>query len=379
MFGKRIPLFKLFGFNVQMHTSLLVLALFITWSLATSVFPDWFEGFSIITYWLMGIAGAVGLLISIVFHEFCHSIVARSYGLPMRGITLFIFGGVAEMKHEPPSAKAEFMMAIAGPLSSFLLAVLLFQLIKLINQYQVAAPIANVLKYLALLNIVLACFNLLPGFPLDGGRILRSILWGIKKDLIWATRIATGLGSTFGVILIVFGITIAFIDNDILGGLWVCLIGMFLRGASKTSYKQLLLRHRLEKQKVRSFLKSEPICAPASITIEELVRDYFYKYQQKIFGIINNNQLLVGCVTIDQIKQVPKEQWSVRSVGEITQKLSYKNTITADADALEALSSMTGTRSKHLIVVEEGQVIGTISLEDMLKLVSLKMELEGKR
>jgi signal-transduction protein with cAMP-binding, CBS, and nucleotidyltransferase domain len=109
-----------------------------------------------------------------------------------------------------------------------------------------------------------------------------------------------------------------------------------------------------------------------------LVRDYFYKYQQKIFGVINDNQLLVGCVTIDQIKQVPKEQWSVRSVGEITQKLSYKNTITADADALEALSSMTGTRSKHLIVVEEGQVIGTISLEDMLKLVSLKMELEGK-
>jgi Zn-dependent protease len=377
MFGKRIPLFRLFGFNVQMHTSLLILALFITWSLATSVFPVWFEGLSVITYWLMGIGGAVGLLISIVFHEFCHSIVARQYGLPMQGITLFIFGGVAEMKHEPPSAKAEFMMAIAGPLSSFLLAGLIFLLHKIIIQYSFAVPIAQVLKYLVLLNVVLACFNLLPGFPLDGGRILRSILWGVKKDLEWATKIASRLGIAFGIMLIILGVTAA-LSGDILGGIWICLIGSFLRSASKTSYKQLLLRNRLEGRKVRSVLRPEAICAPASITIEQLVHDYFYRYHFKVFPVLSN-ELLVGCVTAQQIKQIPKEQWSVRTVGEIIQPLSYKNTITAEADAFEALLIMTRTGNKHLIVVEEGQVVGIITLDDMLKFFSLKIELEGKR
>ena len=378
MFGKRIPLFKLFGFKVQMHTSLLILALFITWSLATSAFPTWFKGFSVLTYWLMGIAGALGLLISIVFHEFCHSIVARKYGLPMRGITLFIFGGVAEMKHEPPSAKAEFMMAVAGPVSSLLLGGFAYLLHKGIGIYPPATPIASVLKYLAFLNVILACFNLLPGFPLDGGRILRSILWGIKKDLEWATRIASGLGSAFGVLLIALGLFAAF-TGDILGGIWMCLIGLFLRAASKTSYRQLILTTRIKGEKVKSLMQSEAIHVPTSITIEELVRNYSYKYHQKIFGVVNDNQLLIGCVIIDQIKQIPKEQWSVQKVGDITQKLSYKNTIPADADALEAFSSMTGNSNKHLIVVEEGQAVGTISLEDVLKFVSLKMELEGKR
>ncbi|MHC4132170.1 MAG: site-2 protease family protein [Planctomycetota bacterium] len=377
MLGKRIPLFRLFGFNVQMHTSLLILALFITWSLATSVFPEWFEGLSVITYWLMGIGGAVGLLISIVFHEFCHSIVARQFGLPMRGITLFIFGGVAEMKHEPPSAKAEFMMAIAGPLSSFLLAGFVFLLQNIIIKYSFAIPIAHVLKYLALLNVVLACFNLLPGFPLDGGRILRSILWGIKKDLEWATRIASSLGSAFGIMFVILGVTFAFTGN-ILGGIWLCLIGSFLRGASKTSYKQLLLRNRLEGQKVRSVFRPEPIFAPASITIEQLVKDYFYRYHLKVFPVLSN-ELLVGCVTAQQIKQIPKQQWPVRTVAEIIQPLSYKNTITAEADAFEALSIMTRTGNKHLIVVEEGQAVGMITLDDMLKFFSLKIELEGKR
>ncbi|MHC4265214.1 MAG: site-2 protease family protein [Planctomycetota bacterium] len=377
MFGKRIPLFRLFGFNVQMHSSLLILALFITWSLATSVFPEWFEGFSVITYWLMGLAGAVGLVISIVFHEFCHSIVARQFGLPMRGITLFIFGGVAEMKHEPPSAKAEFMMAIAGPVSSFLLAGFAFVLSKIIEQYQFSISIANVLKYIALLNIVLACFNLLPGFPLDGGRILRSILWGIRKDLEWATKIASWLGSGFGIMLIVFGVTVAFLNDDILGGIWLCLIGTFLRGASKTSYKQLLLRNRLEGRKVRSVFRPEAICAPASITIEQLVHDYFYRYHLKVFPVLSN-ELLVGYVTTQQIKQIPKEKWTTLTVGEITQPLSYKNTITPDADALEALSIMTNAGKKQLIVVEDGQVVGMITLDDILKYFSLKIELEGR-
>jgi len=378
MFGKRIPLFKLFGFKVQMHTSLLILALFITWSLATSLFPDWFKGFSVMTYWLMGITGAFGLLISIVFHEFCHSIVARRYGLPMRGITLFIFGGVAEMKHEPPSAKAEFMMAVAGPVSSFLLGGFAYLLHKGIGIYPPVAPIASVLKYLALLNVVLACFNLLPGFPLDGGRILRSILWGIKKDLHWATRIASGLGSAFGVLLIALGLLAAF-TGDILGGIWICLIGLFLRGASKTSYRQLVLRSGLKGEKVKMLMQPNTICAPDSITIDKLVRDYFYRYQQKLFGVVNDEQLLVGCVTIDQIKQIPKEQWSARTVKEITQRLTYKNITTPESDALETLSTMTGAGNKQMIVVNEGQAVGTISLEDVLKFVSLKTELETKR
>ena len=187
MFGKRMRLFKIFGFSVNIDASWFILAIFIIWSLAKGVFPEYFKGLSSKTYWWMGAGGAFGLFASIIFHELCHSIVAVRYGLPMKGITLFIFGGVAEMSDEPPSPKAEFLMAIAGPVSSVVLG-LVFYLIYFAGQrWGWPMPVNGVFSYLTWLNFVLAGFNMLPAFPLDGGRVFRSILWGAKRDLRWAT------------------------------------------------------------------------------------------------------------------------------------------------------------------------------------------------
>ena len=198
MFGHRMKLFKLLGFEVRIDASWIVIAVLVTWSLAKGAFPSWYPNLTPATYWIMGVVGALGLFVSIVAHEFCHSLVARKFGMPMKGITLFIFGGVAEMGDEPPTAKAEFMMAIAGPLSSLAIGGCCYLIYLLGLQSQWPTPVNAVNYYLFYINVILAAFNLLPAFPLDGGRVLRSILWGAKGNMRWATRVSSSIGSAFG-------------------------------------------------------------------------------------------------------------------------------------------------------------------------------------
>ena len=204
----------------------------------------------------MGVAGAVGLFLSIVFHEFWHSVIARHFGLPMKGITLFIFGGVAEMEDEPPNAKTELLMAIAGPISSVVLGGLFLA----VSWGGVAAhwpqPVWGVLQYLGWLNIILAVFNMIPAFPLDGGRVFRSILWAVKGDLRWSTRIAAAFGSGMGMLLIVLGL-FAFVTGSLITGVWYFLIGMFIRGAAQMSYRQVLIRNALGGEPVSHFMETE--------------------------------------------------------------------------------------------------------------------------
>jgi Zn-dependent protease/CBS domain-containing protein len=374
MFGKKIHLFSLFGFKVGLDFTWILLAVLVTWSLATGLFPHYFEGYSTSTYWWMGVAGAVGLFISIVFHEFCHSLVARRFGLPMKGITLFIFGGVAEMDEEPPSAEAEFFMAIAGPISSVILGGVFFGVSLLGRQAALPDPALAVLQYLALLNVILAGFNLIPAFPLDGGRVLRSALWKIKGNLRWATRIASAFGSAFGLFLIVLGI-FSFIGGAFVGGAWYFLIGLFIRGASQMSYQQTLLRGALRGEKVSRFMKEDPVTIPSSLTVDELVNDYFYKYHYKMFPV-SNGAGLSGCVTTKQIKDIPKDQWRSRTIAEIEEPCSPENTISPDTDAMKALSLMKRTDKSRVLVVKGDRLLGILTLKDMLKFLSLKMDLE---
>ena len=269
MFGNRIKLFKLLGFEVRVDWSWIIIAVLIAWSLSKGLFPSYYKNLSTQTYWWMGIIGALGLFLSIIVHEFSHSLVARRYGLPMKGITLFIFGGVAEMEDEPPSAKVEFMMAIAGPLSSILIALIFYGIHAAGKQAGLAEPINGVVGYLAWINAILAGFNLLPAFPLDGGRVLRSILWGVKKNLRWATYISSRIGSGFGILLIVLGVIQVFRGNFI-GGMWWFLIGMFLQGAAKASYQQLLTRRALEGEPISRFMKSDAVTVPPSSRLKAL-------------------------------------------------------------------------------------------------------------
>jgi Zn-dependent protease len=377
MFGKRIPLFKLFGFRVSIDVSWFILAILIIWTLSDNVFPSYFEGFSKVAYLWMGITGALGLFASIIFHEFCHSLVARRYGLPMRGITLFIFGGVAEMLEEPKSPKAEFLMAIAGPVSSILLGTVLY-LIRMVGAWLAwPAPINNVLYYLVLLNFVLAVFNLLPAFPLDGGRVLRSILWALRGNLRWATKIASQLGSGFGLFLIIMGILRIVMGYGFVGGVWSALIGMFIRNASQMSYKQMLVRGTFGDDKILRFMKTDIITVLPSISIGQLVNDYFYRHHFKMFPVCDGD-LLLGCISTEQVKQVPREQWDDIAVGDIVKLCSAENTISPQASAVKALSIMKRTGNSLLMVVDAGRLVGIVTLKDMLKFLDLKINLEGQ-
>lgn len=374
MFGRGITLIKLFGFEVKIDFSWLLLGLLITWTLAQGLFPHFYEGYQTLTYWLMGVAGALGLLVSIVFHELWHSLVARKFGLPMRGITLFIFGGVAEMTEEPSSPKVEFFMAVAGPISSVVLGLGLFGIVFLGDSLGWPQSVTGVINYLALLNLILAGFNLIPAFPLDGGRVLRSVLWGWKDNIRWATQLSSKIGGGFGIALIIIGL-IEVITGNFVGGIWMFLIGMFIRGASQTAYKQLILRRSLEGEKVRRFMKSDPVTVPPSLSVEDLVEDYIYKHNYKMYPVVEEGKL-IGCVTINQVKEIPKEERDKRKVAELAQSCSGKNTIGPDEDAMQALSIMRKNRASRLMVAEDDKLVGMISLKDMMGLLSLKIDLE---
>jgi Zn-dependent protease/CBS domain-containing protein len=375
MFGKRIDLFKLFGFEVRIDLSWVVLAILVAWSLSAGLFPFRYEGLSTRTYWVMGIVGAIGLFLSIIVHEMSHSLIARGFGMPIRGITLFIFGGVAEMKQEPPTPKAEFAMAIAGPISSMLLALVFY--VAGVSASAAGWPEAfyGVIKYLAWINAILALFNLIPAFPLDGGRILRAILWGWKKNLRWATRISSQIGAVFGILLIIQGV-LHFFNGNFIGGMWWFFIGMFLRNAAKMSYQQLLVRKALEGETVGHFMRAEPVTVPPSTTVAALVEDFIYRHHFKMFPVVEGLDRLLGCVTMKQVKEVPREDWHRQTVGEIAVGCSSENTVDSRSDAMEALARMNRTGASRLMVTEGNRLVGIISLKDLLKFLELKIELE---
>lgn len=375
MFGKRITLFKLLGFEVRIDASWIVIAVLITWSLAQGVFPIYSKGLSTVTYWWMGVVGALGLFASIVFHELCHSLVARRFGLPMKGITLFIFGGVAEMDDEPPSPKAEFFMAIAGPLASIFIAFVFLGLFFLGKSAGWPRPPVVIFNYLSTINFVLAIFNLFPAFPLDGGRVFRSILWNWKGNIQWATRVSAQVGSGFGLFLIFLGI-FSVLAGGVVGGIWWALIGLFLRSASKMSYQSVLVRGALEGERVSRFMKGEPITVTPDLTVGRLIEDYIYKYRIDMFPVVYDSRPL-SCVGADQIKNIPQNEWEKHTVSEFARPCSPENTIGADESAMKAMTIMNRNGVDRLMVVDSfGRLTGVIALRDIMKFLSLKLDLE---
>jgi Zn-dependent protease/predicted transcriptional regulator len=375
MFGKSVPIIRLLGFEIKIDPSWIIVLFLMIWSLSLGVFPQYYQGLPSTTYWWMGIFGAIGLFVSIVIHELFHSLVARRFGLSIRGITLFMFGGVAEMTEEPANAKTEFYMALAGPVTSIALGMIFYSTYLILKRLGVSMGITGIFGYLGIINWALAGFNLIPAFPLDGGRILRSILWWRKKDLRWATRIASRMGEIFGFTLIFLGVFSIF-RGSFVGGIWLFLIGMFLQNASQVSMQRLMISKALEGETVRRFMKSDPVTIPDTMTLKEAVEDYIYRYHYKMFPVVRNSKL-VGCLTTRDIKVIPKEKWSTQTAGEVSKSCSIDNTIHPDTDATQALSLMNRTGNSRLMVVENDQLIGVITLKDLLQFFSLKMELEG--
>lgn len=377
MFGQGIKLFSLFGFDVRVDWSWLILGFLIAWSLALGFFPFNYPGLLTSTYWLMGIAGTVGLFISIVLHEFAHSLVARANGLPMAGITLFIFGGVAQMNDEPRRPGVEFKMAIVGPLTSVILGGILFlaSIFGMRNGWSM--PVYGVVLYLSYLNFALAVFNLIPAFPLDGGRVLRSILWKWKDNVRWATKVSSQIGAGFGIVMVVVGVLNIFTGNFI-GGLWLILIGLFLRSIAHSAYQQLLIRQALSGETVRKYMNPNPVTVTPDATVTDLLDNYAYRYYHKMYPIVENGSL-VGCITLQEVRDVPPAERSTTRVRNVMNGCSRENAISPDADVMDAMTRMNNSDSSRMMVIEENnKLVGIISLKDIMKMLSVKMDLEGE-
>jgi Zn-dependent protease/CBS domain-containing protein len=322
-----------------------------------------------------GVIAALGLFGSILVHELGHAMVARRYGLPIRRITLFIFGGVAEMEAEPERPAVEFWVAIAGPITSFLVGLVCWLLLQAAAGVGAGVPVVGVLAYLASINAILAVFNLVPAFPLDGGRILRAALWYWKGSLRWATRVASTIGGGFGILLIVLGVYRVLI-GDFVGGMWWFLIGLFVRFAAQMSYQQVLMRETLRGIPVRRIMAANPITVPSGITIAQLIDDYVYRHHHNMFPVVDNGRL-VGCVRMNDIKRLPRDRWASTTVAEIMQQCTEATAISPNMDAMEVLSLMARTQNSRVLVTEGDRLVGVVTLSDLMNFLNVKLNLEA--
>ena len=377
MFGQQIRLFDLFGFEIKIDLSWVVLALLVTWTLATGYFPTTYADATPLTYWKMGVAGAFGLFASIIFHELCHSLVARRYGMRISGITLFIFGGVAEMQDQPPSPKAEFLMAAAGPASSYLLAGLLLLVNVGLGMGDLGSSAQEVIGYLALINIVLATFNLIPAFPLDGGRVYRAWMWHRTGNMKAATLKAAQTGGIFGLVLIFYGVY-SLITGNLVGGLWLGLIGLFLRGAARQSIVQMESQFLMQDQPVSRFMSGNPDTVTPDITLDQLVEEHIYRHYHEFFPVVDHGGRLLGNIGVIQLRKIPRDKWAGLTVGEAMTPDTAANSVRADDDVMDVLRAMQSRGQSRLCVSDQqGQLVGIITLKDIMHLIALKMEIEG--
>jgi Zn-dependent protease/predicted transcriptional regulator len=372
MFGKRVPLIRLFGFEVRFDLSWLILVALIVWTLSAGYFPGAYADLSASTYFWMGVLGAIGLIASIVLHELSHSLVARRFGIEIRGITLFVFGGAAEMTNEPPSPRAEFVMAVAGPVASLVLAAIFYLLRTALDGVGFPAPLVGVLGYLAGINVILAVFNLMPAFPLDGGRMLRAVLWGWRGDLRWATRIAANIGGGFGLALILLGV-LNVVGGNLIGGMWYFLIGLFVRAAAASSYQQLMARETLGGVPVSRFMRRDPLTVTPDTRVSELVEAYFLQHYLKLVPVVETGRLL-GLVDVRAAKAVPRETWAERRVADIMAPISADNTISPGTDAIKALELIQRTGQSRLLVAEGDHLVGIVALKDMLNALTMRLD-----
>lgn len=374
MLQRKMPLFKLLGFTVSIDASWGIILFLVVWSLSKGFFPSYFPGLSLQTYWIMGVTGAIGLFISIIIHEFSHSLIARKYGMKIKGITLFIFGGVAEMKDEPNTPKSEFLMAIAGPIASFILSIIFAGLTQGAEILKFPVPVIAILGYLSTINLLIAVFNMIPAFPTDGGRVLRSLLWWIRGDIHWATQIASRISLMFAVIIIFTGFMHLAGDNSI-GGLWWILIGSFLFFAANTSYQKLLIKESFEGKTVHHFMNPTPVTVPSHITLQEFVEKYLYRHHYKMFPVVKNNKIS-GLITVQMLKLHTHEEWKHLLVGQVMQQQNPSNSIASNMPINDALNKMNEVGYSRLLVVEHNKIVGIITLKDLLEYIALKMELE---
>ncbi|MCL7971813.1 MAG: site-2 protease family protein [marine benthic group bacterium] len=353
---------RLLGFRIRIDYSWFVVLVLVTWTFASWQFPVDLPGLSRAAYLAMGFSGALLLFLSVLLHELAHSVVARSRGIDVAGITLFIFGGVAEMRREPDRALDEFLLTIVGPLSSLALAGVFTVLARVFGNLGLA-PAEVVAGTLAMLNLVLAIFNMVPAFPLDGGRVLRAVLWKITGDPVRATRWATWVGRGFGWLLIAYGFFL-FVSGVQFAGIWGIFLGWFLTGAATSAAQQNELKSALADFVVSDVVQGPAVFIPGEISAEELVERYFLRYPATAFPVVRGRSI-VGVIAVADVSGLSLDERASRPLYDLIVPIERVPAVEADRPLVElVLATRTGNHDR-MMVIREGEVLGALTGQDI--------------
>jgi len=374
MFTRRFNFIRIAGIQIGIDLSWLFIAVLLTWTLATGYFPLTYPGLSVGTYWGMGFLGMMGLFVCIVLHELGHAFMAKHFKLPISQITLFLFGGVAEIRKESSSPKVEFWVAIAGPLVTLAL-MLSFYILHILGA-SLAWPMVlqGIISYLAGINTWILLFNLVPAFPLDVGRVLRAILWACTKNVNKATRVATHFGTAFGIFLIFFGIFL-FIGGSFVAGIWLVILGLFLQKAALSSQTQFFISQELRHAKVVQFMKNQIETVSPTLTIQEFIQTHLYRSHHHLYPVVEGEKLL-GAISLKEVKSAPPQEWPSRTLQSILLPLSQCLILSPHASALDAMNQFQETDVSTLLIVEGEHLLGILTAQDLFKFLSIKIELE---
>lgn len=362
---------RVFGISIGVHYSWFIVFGLLVWSLSSGYFPMEYPHWSASQSWLVGAVSTILLFASVLVHELAHSLLARAKGMPVKSITLFIFGGVSNLREEPSTAPDEFQIAIVGPASSVALAVF-FALVWLITQpvFPVVSAIAN---YLAYINAALAAFNLVPGFPLDGGRVLRSIVWWLKRDYVVATEVASRVGRAIAYLLIFGGLLMAFSGNWV-NGLWLLFIGWFLSNAAEATQRQVMLQDILRAVPIDRLMTREFDVVEPTLTLEGLVHDHVLRHHWRAFPVESYGRL-DGLITLTDLKRVPRDEWPLTIVRDAMTKAEDLKTVSLRDDGLVAFKLLTESNVNQLPVLDGGRVIGLVNREGILAFIEMRSQL----
>jgi len=364
-----IQLGQIKGIPVEINISWLLIFFLFSISLAQGYFPIRAENLSSQTYWIAGIITTLLVFASVLTHEFGHSLVAINEGIPIKKITLFIFGGVAQMEAEPKDPRSEFKITAAGPLTSLFIAVATGAL------YYFILPAGQIIGesifFVARVNLIMAVFNLVPAFPLDGGRLFRSIVWFFNKNMLKATRIAVFFGSALSFIAIALGFMIIFFQED-LWGIWLIFLGWMIYHAGQSSYSQLVFKETFSGMKVSEVMSTDLHTISPDITLDELA-DYFLRYKYGAFPVVYGSTTH-GLVTLQNMKEVPREEWPNRTVAHILTPLKETMVLEPTDDAADVMMKMASQNTGRALVMEKnGDLVGLLSRTDMMRFIQMHM------
>jgi Zn-dependent protease len=376
MFGHSVRLFEIFGFEIRVDASWLVIAALIVWSLSQGYFPAVAPGIEPGASLILAIVAMLGLFASLILHELAHSLVARRYGLPVGRITLFLFGGVAELEEEPRSAVSEFWIAVAGPAMSFALAGA-FGLLALLLDAALPGPLALILGYLSMINLILATFNLIPAFPLDGGRVLRAVLWRRSGDMMSATRTASQAGTVLALGLMGLGL-FSVLSGGGLGGIWTGLIGLFVLNASRGTYQQMLLHRGLSGRRVADLMTTHAHVVHPSATLRDVADRVMMTRGVSFVPVVEGGRLL-GHVEAASLREIPREAWDEKEAKDVLVPLSAETHVAPSMTAEAALEAMAKSSRRKFLVAEGDRLLGILSLSDLLAEIRVIEELGAGR